>query len=72
MEAAQAVKDRLDSLDTQKVLELIRLELEVCKDQFVKCDELEFERLQGKAQAYDGLIRLMTRPSLVAVKEQNG
>lgn len=53
------------------MLELLRFEMEGVKDQMVRCDPLDFERLQGKAQAYEGLIKTMTRPPLAAVKEHN-
>lgn len=53
------------------MLEFLRYELEGVKDQMVRCDPLDFERLQGKAQAYEGLIKTMTRPSLTSIKEPN-
>lgn len=65
------IQARLHSQEIQKVLELLRSELEVIKDQMVRCDPLDFERLQGKAQAYEGLIKQMTRPSLAVMKEHN-
>lgn len=62
---------RLHSQEIQMVLDLLRAELEGVKDQMVRCDPLDFERLQGKAQAYEGLIKTMTRPSLALMKEPN-
>jgi len=66
------VQDRRDSSDVRAVLELVEAELEIVKDQMVSCDPLIFEGLQGKAQAYVGLIKLMTREPLALVKEKNG
>lgn len=65
------LQERLHSQEIQKVLEFLRYELEGVKDQMVRCDPLDFERLQGKAQAYEGLIKTMTRPSLTSIKEPN-
>ena len=59
-------------MELQLVLELLRCDLEKVKDEMVSCDPLEFEQLQGKAQAFDGLIKMMTKPSIATIKEQNG
>jgi hypothetical protein len=59
-------------VELQLVMDLLRSELEKTKDEMVSCDPLDFEKLQGKAQAFDGLIKTMTKPSLKTIKEQNG
>ena len=59
-------------MEIQLVMDFLRSELEKTKDEMVSCDPLDFEKLQGKAQAFDGLIKMMTKPSLKTIKEQNG
>lgn len=62
--AARLLHERRGSFEVQTTLELLNLLLEGSKNNLLACQEIDFLKLQGEAQAYDKLIRLITRPSL--------
>lgn len=57
------LQERRGTADVHMMLELLDMLLEGAKNNLLTCVENEFNRLQGEAQAYDKLIRLITRPS---------
>jgi hypothetical protein len=59
----QEINRRRDQPDVQAMLDLLGLMLEECKSQLVTCEPEVFAALQGEAQAYDRLIRQITRPA---------
>lgn len=59
--ASDLYKNRVTREVTQ-VTTLLGLLFEEAKHNLVKCNPADFARLQGEAQALEGLIRMMTRP----------
>lgn len=59
----KALQERRAAYEVQTTLDLLGILLEGAKNNLLTCDQNEFNRLQGEAQAYDKLIRLITRPS---------
>lgn len=62
--AAKELHERRGTHEVHTTLELLNLLLEGAKNNLLTCEPNEFIRLQGEAQAYDKLIRLITRPSI--------
>lgn len=58
------IQSRITSYEVKNVLELLSLMLETSKNNLLTCSNDEFSKLQGEAQAYDKLIRTLTRPSI--------
>lgn len=65
-ELLRAIKGRSASYEIQTVMDLLKLQLETTKNNLLTCSRDDFLKLQGEAQAYDKLIRSITRPSLSA------
>lgn len=63
-QAAKELHERRGTHEVRTVLELLAALLEGAKNNLLTCDLNEFNRLQGEAQAYDKLIRLITRPGI--------
>lgn len=62
-QAVRLLHEHRGTFEVQTTLELLNLLLEAAKNNLLTCDPNAFNRLQGEAQAYDKLIRLITRPS---------
>lgn len=62
------LQQRVASHEVQTTLDLLALLLEGAKNNLLTCTSEEFNRLQGEAQTYDKLIRLLTRPSISSSK----
>lgn len=60
----RAIQDRRTSYEVQNVLELLKLLLEGVKTNLLTCSKEEFAKLQGEAQTYDKLVRMLTRQSM--------
>lgn len=69
--AAKELHERRGTHEVHTLLDLLNTLLEATKNNLLTCELNEFNRLQGEAQAYDKLIRLITRPSinLQSIKE---
>lgn len=63
-QAAKELHERRGTHEVRTALELLEMLLEGAKNNLLTCEQNEFNRLQGEAQAYDKLIRLITRPSI--------
>lgn len=63
-ELGKLLRERKGSLEVTSIMEVIELKLDEVKEQLLTCDEDEFRRLQGEAQAYEKLTRLLTRKPL--------
>jgi hypothetical protein len=61
---ARTLHERRGTHEVHTALELLDGLLEGVKNNLLTCDSNAFNRLQGEAQAYDKLIRLITRPSI--------
>ena len=64
----QQLKDRAGSFEVQTTIELLQVMLDGAKNNLLTCTGNDFNRVQGEAQTYDKLIRLLTRQSLSASK----
>jgi hypothetical protein len=60
----EAIRSRAASYEIAQVLDLLDLLREDAKESLLTCGADEFGRLQGEGQAYDKLVRLLTRPSV--------
>jgi hypothetical protein len=58
------IRDRAASFEVQSVLDLLTMLLEGAKNNLLTCNSNDFNRLQGEAQTYDKLMRLLTRPGI--------
>jgi hypothetical protein len=45
-------------------MDLLQIQIEGVKSKLLTCTLDEFPRLQGEGQAYEKLVKLITRPSL--------
>lgn len=66
-----AIQDRQGTHDVQQVMELLDVLREQAKERLMTCSLTDFNSLQGEAQAYDKLIRMLRRPvvALTAAQE---
>jgi DNA-nicking Smr family endonuclease len=58
----QELHRRRDQPDVAAFLDLLGVMLDECKNALVTCPAEEFLAMQGEAQAYDRLIKLVARP----------
>lgn len=63
-ELVQALQARRTSYEVQHMLELLKVMLEGAKNNLLTCGKEEFAKLQGEAQTYDKLMRMLTRQSV--------
>lgn len=63
-ELVQALQARRASYEVLHMLELLKVMLEGAKNNLLTCGKEEFAKLQGEAQTYDKLIRMLTRASV--------
>lgn len=66
-EIIAAIQSRAGTYEVQQVMDLLGLLLEDSKNNLLVCASAEFPRVQGEAQTYDKLIRMLTRPSLKTI-----
>lgn len=58
------IQSRIASYEIQQVIDLLTVLLEETKDQFLTCATHDFPRVQGEAQTYEKILRLLNRPPI--------
>lgn len=59
------LQERSSSFEVQSLQDLLVLLLDETKDALLDCEPGRFPALQGRAQAYDGLLRLLRRQAIL-------
>lgn len=55
------IQARQSSYEVQQFVELLQLLLEDAKESLVACTSEDFHRVQGEAQTYDKILRMLNR-----------
>lgn len=63
---AKELRLRIASFEVTTMIELLAYRLEDVKSNLVSCSPDDFARLQGEAQAYDKLLKQITRQAIKA------
>lgn len=58
------IQARQTTYEVQQFVELLQLLLEDAKESLLACNAEEFPRVQGEAQTYEKILRMLNRPSL--------
>lgn len=58
------IQTRQNTYEIQQFIELLNLLLEDSKETLLACTAEEFPRVQGEAQTYEKILRMLNRPSL--------
>lgn len=66
-ELIDALQQRVGTPEYNQLVELLTLCLEEVQREFVTCSPADFQRLQGEAQVYDNLVRMLKRPSIKTI-----
>lgn len=58
------IQARQNTYEVQQFVELLRLLLSESMTSLLVCNAEEFPRVQGEAQTYDKILRMLSRPAL--------